>query len=373
MLFEALLLLALEPAGGQGSGPWTIYRGTQGLVGVAPGTLGDTLELHWTFEAGGAITSSPVVDGERIYFGSDDQHIHALDRRSGEAVWAYATEDIIEAPPLVLEGVVYAGSSDYFLHAIDARTGEGRWRFETDDRVLGSANWAVGPDGALRILVGSYDTHLYCLDAKAGTELWRYKTDNYVNGTPAILGEKVVFGGCDSGIHVVSSQTGERLAKFDLGEESYIAGSVGLADGRAYFGHYGNAFVCVDLEDGEVLWSLQGDQAFFSSPAITPDRVVFGGRDKRVYCVDRADGSELWSFRTRRKVDASPVVCGDRVIVGSGDGRMYLLDLEDGEELWSFEVGRSIFSSPAVVDGMVYVGANDGRLYAFGPPREEGR
>lgn len=351
---------------------WPIYRGSTALVGLAAGEVPDEPDLLWTFEAGGAITSSPVVADGRVYFGSDDQHLRALDLETGQERWSFATEDLIEAPPLVLDGTVYAGSSDFYLYALDALTGELRWRFETGDKLLGSANAWRGPDGELTLLVGSYDTHLYGLDAKTGAERWRYKTDNYVNGTPAVLGERVIFGGCDAGLHVVSAATGERMALMDLGDESYVAGSVGLADDRAYFGHYGNAFVCIDLETRQPVWSFPGERAFFSSPAITADRVVFGGRDKRVHCLNRADGEPVWSFKTGRKVDASPVVVGDRVVVGSGDGRLYLLDLADGREVWSFEVGRSIFSSPAVVDGRILVGANDGRLYAFGTAREEG-
>ena len=32
-----------------------------------------------------------------------------------------------------------------------------------------------------------------------------------------------------------------------------VAGSVALSEGRAYFGHYGNSFVCVDLETADIL------------------------------------------------------------------------------------------------------------------------
>ena len=376
-IFVGLLagLSAALPPGEQAPEPaqvsWSIYRGTPALDGIAAGKLPDRPELLWTFEAGGAITSSPVVANGIVYFGSDDQHVRAVDISSGEERWSFPTEDIIEAPPLVIDGMVFTGSSDFSLYALDADTGELRWRFETNDKLLGSANWTKGPKGETRILIGSYDTYLYCIDAVSGDEVWRYKTDNYVNGTPAVLGERVVFGGCDAGMHVVSTITGKRLSMVDLGEESYIAGSVGLADGRAYFGHYGNAFVCIDLEAEAVVWSFPGDRAFFSSPAITADRVVFGGRDKSVHCLNRADGTEIWSFKTGRKVDASPVVCGDRAVVGSGDGRLYLLDLANGDEVWSYDIGRSIFSSPAVVEGVILVGANDGRLYAFGTPEEK--
>ena len=80
--------------------------------------------------------------------------------------------------------------------------------YETDDRILGGANLVrTGSEGD-RIVVGSYDTRLYCFDAKTGERVWDYRTENYVNGTPAVLEDRIVFGGCDAILHVVSAETG---------------------------------------------------------------------------------------------------------------------------------------------------------------------
>jgi outer membrane protein assembly factor BamB len=220
-------------------------------------------------------------------------------------------------------------------------------------------------------VVGSYDNFLYGLDAVTGEKLWAYETGNYVNGTPAVRGDEIVFGGCDAILHVVSAASGEAVAQVPLGEACHVAGSVALAGDRAYFGHYGNAFVCVDLAAKEIVWEhVDPAFPFFSSPAIGADRVVFGGRNKKVTCVERETGEVLWTKSTRRKVDGSPVICGDKVVFGSGDGRLYVVRLEDGADVWSYEVGRSLFSSPAVVDGLVVIGSEDGKVYAFGA--EEG-
>jgi outer membrane protein assembly factor BamB len=356
-----------SPASGlEASEDWSIFRGDPALTGVASGGLPDDLALLWSFEAEGAIVSSPVIADGRIFFGSDDGHVYAVEAATGEKAWSFATEDIIEAPPLVHEGVVYIGSSDFHFYALDAATGSLVWKYETDDQILGGAN-VVRVVGRTRIVVGCYDNRLYCFDAAGGELVWTYETNNYVNGTPAVVDDRIVFGGCDAVLHVVDPARGEAAAKIPLGEECHVAGSVAVADGRVYLGHYGNAFVCVDLDRAEVRWTYTSPRfPFFSSPAIGADRVVFGGRDKQLHCADRADGTPLWTVRTRRKVDGSPVICDDKVVFGSGDGRLYVVGLSDGRELWSYDIGQSIFSSPAVAAGMIVIGANDGRLYAFG-------
>ena len=329
-------------------------------------------ELAWSFKTGDAILSSPVVVKGVVYFGSSDQSVYAVGVESGKKVWSFATDDIVDAPPLVLEGRVYVGSGDAFFYALDAKSGELLWKFETGDQIVGGANYARLADGSLRILVGSHDNKLYCFDT-GGKKRWEYQTDNFVNGTPAVLGDRVVFGGCDAILHVVSAKSGLKLEQVELGAECHVANSVALADGRVYLGHYGNELLCVDAKSSDVLWSYPSREAFFSSPALAKDRVVFGGRDKRMHCVGRGDGKPIWTFPTKRKIDGSPVVCGDKVVFGSGDGRLYILNLSDGKEVFQYEIGRPIFSSPAVVGGMIFVGSSDSRMYAFRPkkPRKD--
>ena len=344
---------------------WPHYRGNPELHGHAPGSLGSKPELAWKFETGAEVLSSPVIQDGVVYVGSTDNKVYAIDLATGEERWSYDTGDMVEAPPLVLDGRVYIGSSDGCLYALDAASGEFAWKFETQDKILGGANWFRSADGSLRIVVGSYDAFVYCLDT-AGNKRWAYETDNYVHGAPAVANAEIVFGGCDAGLHLVSAETGERVARIDLGQGCQVAGSVALADDKAYFGHYGNEFLCVDLDSGEVDWAYRGGrQGFVSSAAIDDEYVVVGSRDKQLHCMLRADGTPKWTFKTRRKVDASPVICGDKVCFGSGDGRIYLLRLADGEELWSHDIGKAIYSSPAIANGMIVVGAGDNRVYAF--------
>lgn len=365
---------APPPGPGAEGAAWPMFRGDRQQRGVAPGALEVPLRLLWTFEATKAITSSPVVAAGRAFVGSDDGFLYAVDLSDGSLAWKFQTEEAIEAPPMVLDGVVYVGSTDYRLYAIDARTGEQRWRFEADEKILSGVNWFHAPAGRTHIIFGCYDNILYCLNAADGSVVWKYETDNYVNGTAAIDGERIVFGGCDAVLHVVNAAEGTSVKRVALGEGCHVAGSVALADGSAYLGHYGNAFVRIDLETGEVRWTYANPRhAFFSAPAIGTDRVIFGGRDRNIHCVSRETGEAMWTFPTRRQVDSSPVLCDGKVIAGSEDGTLYILDAATGSELWSYDLGRSIISSPAVVDGVVLIGCSDGRMYAFGPAEKEER
>lgn len=341
---------------------WPLFRGDRAMTGVSHTALPDQPALRWTFKTGDAIKSSPVIAGGAVFVGSSDGHLYAVNLDTGKPRFKFKTEGPIESPPLVIDGIVYFGSWDNHFYALDAQTGVLKWKHLTGERVIGGANW-VRVGGALQIIVGSYDSSLYCFDAKTGRVAWRYDTENYINGTPSVDDSRIVFGGCDEFLHILS-HTGKPLAKINTG--SYVAGSVALEGDRAWLGNMGNQFLCIDLKDEFIDWTFEQRQfPFYASPALGNDRVVFGGRDRRVHCLTRDDGDPIWEYATRGKVDASPVICGDRVIAASTDGRVYSLGLEDGKELWRYDIGADISASPAVATGMIIIAAEDGRVYAF--------
>lgn len=345
---------------------WPIFRGDSALSGVARGALPDRLGLRWRFQSVQPIRSSPVIKDDRVYIGGNDSKLYAIDLNTGTEIWSYQTQDAIEAAPCVVDDMVYVGSSDGYVYAIHTNDGSLAWQYETGDKILGAVNWTPAPDGASKwVLVGSYDSKLHCIDSQTGQSIWTYTTESYINGAPAVLDGKIVVGGCDAHVHVVSVADGQALAQIDAG--AYIAGSIAMDGTLAYVGHYGNEFLCVDLNLNEVRWRY-ADRKFpyFSSAAIGPVQVVFGGRDKRLHCIDRGTGQPIWTFATRGKVDSSPVICGDRVVVGSEDGNLYLVSLAEGKELWSYPIGEAITSSPAIARETIVIGADDGSVYAFG-------
>jgi outer membrane protein assembly factor BamB len=347
---------------------WPMFRGNPALTGVAEGRLAAPLKLLWSTKTGGPVKSSAAIVGGKVFVGSDDGQVYALELGSGRELWKFKTGEAVESSPLVLAGRVYVGNGNGTVYCLDAASGNELWKHQTGAKVVAGPTWVKAPQGGVNwILVGSHDYFLHCLDAQTGKTNWLYETGNFINGTPAVADGQAVFGGCDALLHVVALADGRLALTNDVGAP--VAASAALAGGRAYLGHYENEFVSLELKSGRRMWTFKDRPfAFMSSPAVTADRVLFGGRDKRLHCVQRADGKPVWRFTTQARVDSSPVVVGDKVVVGSEDGRLYVVSLADGKEQWSYEIGGALSASPAVADGRVVIGSEDGGIYCFGPP-----
>jgi outer membrane protein assembly factor BamB len=354
---------------------WPMFHGNPALDGVTAASVPDQPALLWTFKAEGAIKGSAAIAGGRVFFGSQDSHVYALNLKDGSKLWQFKTESSVESTPCVVGDVLFVGSGDQRLYALDTQTGAVRWRYETLGEIKAGPNYvsraALGqppqdrqPSGY--VIIGSYDNKLHCVDAASGDAAWTVDTGNYVNGSAAISGTRTVFGGCDARLHIVDLKTGTQAAKVETG--AYIAASAAVRDGVAYVGNYEHELLAIDLQKASIVWSFKSpyEFPFFSSPAVAADRLVIGGDDKRVHCLDRATGKVLWAFVARGKIGSSPAIARDKVLVGSDDGRVYMLALQDGKELWAYEIGASVDGSPAVTDGLFVIGTGDGGLYAFG-------
>ena len=205
-------------------GALTVERLADHLSELADRVLGVTLELAWlplvipfAFVAGcdsifrairvadgtqayqidsGAYTgASPVLAGDRAYFGTFNYEVLALDLKRRTIAWRYADPDA-QFPyysSAALDGTrVIVGGRDKVVHAIDSATGKRAWAFATRARVDSSPVVAGG-----RVYIGSNDGRLYALDAASGRKVWEFEIGAAITASPSIAAGRLVIGAED--------------------------------------------------------------------------------------------------------------------------------------------------------------------------------
>ena len=76
----------------------------------------ETGELLWSYTVKSRVDSSPVIAGERVFFGTTGGVIYGLNIHSGEQVWEFVTGASITASPSVGGGKLVIGSDDGVLY-----------------------------------------------------------------------------------------------------------------------------------------------------------------------------------------------------------------------------------------------------------------
>jgi alcohol dehydrogenase (cytochrome c) len=121
----------------------------------------------------GRVNRGLAIYGDKVFLGTLDSHVIALDAKTGNVVWDVTAFDYrqgysITLAPLVIKNLVLIGVSggEYgirgFIDAYDAATGERKWRFytvpgpgEPGHESWEGDSWKIG--GAPAWITGSYD------------------------------------------------------------------------------------------------------------------------------------------------------------------------------------------------------------------------
>ena len=167
-------------------------------------------------------TSSPAVANGKVYFGSGDSNVYAVDAQTGTLLWKFPTKDVVHSSPAVVNNTVYIGSWDSYLYAIDAETGQEKWSFKSgeDNTIHNQVGFQSSPavvDGT--VYIGCRDAHVYALDAANGRKKWDYPTaKSWVIGTPAVRDGMVYVGTSDSSrFMALDAKTGRLRFEFKAG------------------------------------------------------------------------------------------------------------------------------------------------------------
>jgi outer membrane protein assembly factor BamB len=191
-------------------------------------------EIIWEYQTQGLITSSPKINGNRVYFGSWDGNLYALNSNNGEFIWKYPTNWGIDSTPEISEGVVFVGSLDNNFYAINEKDGALKWYF-TCKSAIHSNPVAYGD----YVFFGCDDGRFYALNKEDGDFVWSFApgytiNDNDVNNyvtTPIlsnpVVEDSIVYFGAKGNIYALDAQTVEKpieepKEKIELDQYMYL-------------------------------------------------------------------------------------------------------------------------------------------------------
>lgn len=160
--------------------------------------LNFTGAVKWKYRARRAVTSSPALFQNMVYFGSFDATLYAVNAENGWLSWKMWLNKPIVSSPYVKENYLYIGSADGMIYCIDLNSNKEAWHFTTQNQVTGSP--LVVRDA---VYCGSIDGYLYCLDVKNGHLRWKLKTKGPITGAPAASDDKIFIGSTDHHMYAV--------------------------------------------------------------------------------------------------------------------------------------------------------------------------
>jgi outer membrane protein assembly factor BamB len=245
--------------------------------------------------------SSVVADSKRVYIGSRDRTLYALDVATGKEQWRVQTQDMVTATPALYRDLVLFADFKGVVQAVAASDGKTRWTYDAKLPVAGDL--VVDAD---RVFVGSRTYDLIALDAANGKELWKhYYWFSWIESPPVVRDGAVYTGSSDGvGVFAIDARNGKRRWKAEVpgwawprtavGEKLVVAATVGLGP---YPGARAGSLVGIDRASGAIRWlyleppnattlEKKAEWGFAAAPALGDDVVYAADLQGRVHAVE---------------------------------------------------------------------------------------
>ncbi|MEA3352043.1 MAG: serine/threonine-protein kinase [Chloroflexota bacterium] len=311
----------------------------------------------WTFECEDEVRGSAGYNNGRIFIGSYDNNVYALNATTGEFIWKYAAEGGIVSTPAVYNEIIYFGSEDQRVHAVSESQGRVIWTYYTDGPVRSSP---VIRDR--HIFVGSDDGFLHVVNAKSGRRALKIDAGAPVRSSPLVTNDEVYFG-TESGDLICSDFHGK--IQWRASAKRAITSSPRIQENVVYFGSLDSMLYALDAKTGWTIWQFRMKGGTISTPYVTEHFVYIGSSDGYIYCINLQSSKKVWQFQTEHQISSSPTIYKDALYCGGVDGNIYCLDYNKGHLRWKYSTGAPISSSPIIHNDIVYIGSMNNHLYAL--------
>lgn len=348
---------------------------------ITPASAAD-LQMRWEFPSG-AVSGTPAVMNGRVFFGSWDGFVYALDAKTGKLRWSYDTGSAGVLPPgvkgsvtLTADGRLVVGDAAAVVHCLDQKKGTLLWKTDVSasevDDIWSSpvvANDRVYVTMASHLDMPCTRGHIAALDLNDGGLLWdRFMVpenvcdnDTSVECTTSAdcgVGSCIVGRGAGITASPAVDPTGESIYVNTVGCFTYP--SIGDSD----------SILKLDAATGDVVWAsrLNEPEQF---GACTVDPSIDCGDASYCpsgTCEPKANYHDFGFINGPLLVEALDPLGAPRTLVvsGSKDGSLYALDPDTGNLVWQNAVQAEPVTPEFAGFGLFNgaVGYADGRFHA---------
>jgi outer membrane protein assembly factor BamB len=299
----------------------------------------------WPYQG---VCSSPLVEGDRLYYVSNRCELVCLDTHgdgngNAKVIWKFdMMEEVGSEPhnmsnssPVSYGDLVFAGTAngqdESHVHipsprapsmiAVNKQTGKLVWEVNNVGERILHGQWSspsVGKIGdVVQVVMGEGDGWVRGYEALSGKKLWEFdlnpkdsvwpKTRNEVIATPVIWDNKVFIANGQDPEHgegvghlyaIDATKRGDitetgRIWQYDKIRRSISTGAI--YNGLLFYSDFSGFIHCLDVNTGKPYWTHDVLSAVWGSPMVIDGKVYLGDEDGDVIVLEASKEKKLIS------------------------------------------------------------------------------
>ncbi|MDH7597782.1 MAG: cobaltochelatase subunit CobN [Methanothrix sp.] len=191
--------------------------------------------------------ASPAVSGKMIYFPGGDPALYCVSASTQEIMWKAPADAAITSSPAIWNNTVFF-VTERSITALNATTGHALWQRS----INGTQSTPAIASG--RIYVGTDDKRVICLDEN-GSLIWETEVNGPVKSSPLFLDGRIYFGtNTDAGaVYALNASDGSVVWTYPVNE--YIMSSPSASDGILFIGADDGRLYAFSSLQKDLLWS----------------------------------------------------------------------------------------------------------------------
>jgi outer membrane protein assembly factor BamB len=287
----------------------------------------------WKKPIAGEIITAPIISDEKVYLSTLEGTVYCFGQHDGELIWKEKKN--ATSAPLVWKDQCYFGRRSEVTIKRDGKEVK-----QQEEQVALRATDKKGEVRDLESTKRVADDLDYAKNAAKPLEKAQKEQDATVGFASAPAEAKL-------------GQAMRNLGKGSVcGVWSYQGSKPFIYNGNLY-SSMGDTLKCVDPKSEKILWEKnlhdkkkdQQTDSLTTPPALVNGKAFVGTTTGEVLCMDADNGKVLWSANVGAPVLFQPAVVKGRVYVSTNNGGMFCLETgdakDDGWRMWGANAGHN--------------------------------
>lgn len=276
------------------------------------------------YSRGSYTTLSPEIYNGIIYIGGADK-LKAFNK-NGDLLWSESTNKKTRGL-IINDSIIINTRTNKGLFANHLKSGKELWSIQPDYQMLSTSKPTL-KDSLL--IIGNFNykknigSHLTCINLNQKNFEWEIKNKGYSNSQAIIENSSVLFNSDSSYLkgftYKADLVTGKILWKVKTNPEVYLKPL--LNNHNLYINSYENGILCLDIKNGEIIWSTKNKDLCAGTDFILHKGILYFGTQDSKFLGINGKGEIIFKSEFEYGIGNPFIYKGD-IYVNDGNERLF--------------------------------------------------